>query len=562
MIRMLLPLVLMLGLGIQAAQAEPRIRSAYDYVRHHGYVRFLKGPASPEAPRPVPRADPYQVGETKSFWSWDLSQMPPRDVQVPATCRALGANTYVFVADDQWGNAVDQAAVDAVAAALESATPAGSIHPEQGIVPNEIEGFGPVPDALDVDPKVFILLMELKSFNGQQFDGFFNAFNQYTDAETMAEAGYHSNELEMVTVNSAIRSVDTDMTLSIVAHEFQHLIHWGADVDELSWVDESMAEAAMTINGYYTDLAWLQDYLHTPSAPLYELATVHYGACLLFGSYLYERFGIQFLHSLVSDPAQGEAGFAASLAALNEVISMDELLLDWATATVGDSLGASDPRYSHAALEVGPPTQAGQIDSYPSQTPVQGSLSNTGTAYLRLANSGADVRVSLGSTPLDGLLARVILVEDDGQAWIGSLATGEVEIAFSQSGAGAAWVVLLARPDTSVQYTLEAELVDEPQHDGGDPDGDSPDGGADAGTDAGADEDPVCPSGQEAVIHNDELICVPICESDQILKPEGNSWVCAEEASGCGCAISKMRTSTLLLPLLGLLLGLGARRRR
>ncbi len=297
-------LLTMLASGAHAQMRErPAVRSAYDFVRSHGYIDFPDHRPTPRAP--TPRAPDYAVGDARDFWSWDLSQMPPRDVIVPATCRAVGGHTYVFVADDQWGTNVTEDDVIAVLAALETATPAGSIHPAQGIVPNEIEVFGPVPDAMDGDLHVFILLMELQSFGGQQFDGFFNAFNQYPDEQTMAEYGYHSNEVEMVTVNSAIRLVASDMSLSILAHEFEHLIHWGGDPDEVSWVDESCAEAAMTVNGYFTDLAWLADYLANPESRLFETAQVHYGACLLFGSYLYERFGAD----PVLGPSRSPGGF-------------------------------------------------------------------------------------------------------------------------------------------------------------------------------------------------------------------------------------------------------------
>ncbi|MGC9367294.1 MAG: hypothetical protein ACP5FK_09695 [bacterium] len=43
-----------------------------------------------------------QVGDTKTFWSWDLSVMPPQWIQVPATCRAVGDSSYIFVADNCW----------------------------------------------------------------------------------------------------------------------------------------------------------------------------------------------------------------------------------------------------------------------------------------------------------------------------------------------------------------------------------------------------------------------------------------------------------------------------
>jgi hypothetical protein len=91
---------------IPAAGAEElQIRSAFDFVQAYGYVTF---PDHAPPPRLPPLAPDYLVGDTRDFWSWDLSQMPPRDVLVPSTCRAAGTHAYVFVADDQWGVNVSQ----------------------------------------------------------------------------------------------------------------------------------------------------------------------------------------------------------------------------------------------------------------------------------------------------------------------------------------------------------------------------------------------------------------------------------------------------------------------
>jgi hypothetical protein len=476
---------------IPAAGAEElQIRSAFDFVRAHGYVTF---PNHPPAPRPPPPLAPdYLVGDTRDFWSWDLSQMPPRDVLVPSTCRAAGIHAYVFVADDQWGVNVSQQDVDMIMDILDNMTPPDSIDPAKGIIPNEVDVFGPVPDELDGDPKPIILLMELASFGGNQFDGFFNAYNQYTDDYTVATYGYHSNECEMITVNSAIRPVVTDMTISILAHEFQHLIHWGGDTDEESWVNESCSEAAMIVCGYHTDIAWMNNYLSNPSTPLYDLEHVNYGACLLFGTYLYERFGAGFLRLLVAEPANGQAGITGTLSASGNPLSMDELLLDWATATVGDHLGITDPLYSHPLIAVGAPSMVSQVVTYPLDPPLQRSLAESGTAYVRLAapTNNADVLLSLQSQPEGQLQARVLMADGSGNAVIAEFVQGEATVPFSANPQiDSAYLVMVASIGGQVSYTMNAEGVSEGE-DGGVADasdgGDIPD--ADADADAGSDD--------------------------------------------------------------------------
>lgn len=470
--------------SVRAAD-PPRPRSAYDYLRRNRVIRFPHHrPAVRRAPPPPDTA----VGDTRAFWSWDLGQMPPHDVQVPSTCRAVGAHVYVFVADDQWQTHVTQQDVDAVLEALESSSPAGSIDPGLGIVPNEIEVFGPIPDALDADPRVFVLLMELDKYGGTQFDGFFNPFNQYPDEETVAEYGYHSNECEMITVNSAIRPPASEMTLSIFAHELQHLIHWGGDPDEIAWVDESCAEAAMVICGYLTDIDWLDDYLARPATPLYETEHVHYGACMLFGSHLFERFGAGFLRSLVADPAHGEAGFAIPLQATDHTGGMPALLCDWATATAGDALGATDPRLGHPLLEVGLPAMAHQVDDYPAAA-LTGSLDESGAAYVALeAPAGADLQVEVASDPPGRIQWRALLDTDEEPVAIDPEG-GTLRIGFSaHPGAGATLVLVAHGGDAGYTVTLEEiEVGQDGGTDAGHDDGAPPDAGLDGGHDAGAD---------------------------------------------------------------------------
>jgi hypothetical protein len=416
--------------------------------------------------------------------------MPPRDVLVPSTCRAVGTHAYIFVADDQWNVNVTQQDVDLLIDILDNMTPPDSIDPAKGIIPNEVDVFGPVPDALDGDPKPIILLMELASYGGTQFDGYFNAFNQYPN-DCHADDCYHSNECEMITVNSTIRPVTSDMTVSILAHEFQHLIHWGGDPDEVNWVNESCSEAAMIVCGYHTDIAWLNNYLQNPSVRLDETdpAEINYGVYLLFGTYLYERFGAGFLHTLVADPTHGQAGITGSLSASGTPLSMDELLLDWATATVGDHLGITDPVYSHPLIAVGAPAMTSQVVVYPLDPPLQRNLAGTGTAYVRLAApaGNADVVLNLQSQPEGQLQARVLMVDGSGNAITAEFEQGEATVPFADNPQiDSAYLVLVASIGGQVSYTLTAEAVSDGE-DGGVEDG--TDGGDVADADAGAGSD-------------------------------------------------------------------------
>ena len=71
----------------------------------------------------------------------------------------------------------------------------------KGIYETNIENFGPPPNSLDGDHKIYILFFDMGSYG----DGSFFAFNQYTQAaiDSMYGSGtYYSNEKEILNMNA------------------------------------------------------------------------------------------------------------------------------------------------------------------------------------------------------------------------------------------------------------------------------------------------------------------------------------------------------------------------
>ncbi len=61
-----------------------------------------------------------------------------------------------------------------------------------------------------------------------------------------------SNETEMYYLSADYTFLDNEFTYGVLAHEFQHMIHWNIDRDESAWVSEGLSELAVEINGYDT----------------------------------------------------------------------------------------------------------------------------------------------------------------------------------------------------------------------------------------------------------------------------------------------------------------------
>ncbi len=301
----------------------------------------------------------YEVGDTATFWKWDLSVMPPLWVQTPATCRAVGAHCYLFVADSEWGLHMDQTDVDAVMFRLEESTINDST---RGVIEMDIDLFGPIPDELDNDPRLVVFYSALGSFQGNYFDGYFSPYNQVTEAQAqqMNPPG-HSNECEMIYMTCHPLDPIAPVRLSVLAHELQHLIHWGQDSNEETWLNEGCSELAMVVYGVPDPITGF------PSNPDNNLTAwnqtfADYVKVMLFFTYLQEHYDATgLIQDLVSDPANGISSLTQQLAIHHPDTSFEELFTNWGTANIIDPEPPQDPLWGYTQLDL-PPFHATFLD--------------------------------------------------------------------------------------------------------------------------------------------------------------------------------------------------------
>lgn len=309
---------------------------------------------------PLEKGPPPEVGDTITFWAWDFTVMPPPWILVPATCRAVGEYCYVFVADDQWNVNMDSTDVVLVVEKFDHSTPAD---PTRGIYETNTEIFGPAPDEIDGDPKIYIFYSALGCFMGTCFDGYFSAFNQYTELEAR-EMGGHSNEVEMFYMSCDPINPTANSTLSVLAHEFEHMIHWNMDPDEVAWVDEGCAEYAMYLYGYPDPITGFPD---NPDDNLivWDNAWVDYIQTYLFTMYFAEKYGgDSTITALVAEHANSIAGVENTLALRGYSETFEEVFVDWTVANFLDDTSIDMGQYGYEWIEL-PPFHASQHSAYP-----------------------------------------------------------------------------------------------------------------------------------------------------------------------------------------------------
>ncbi|MBI5502647.1 MAG: hypothetical protein HY907_20545 [Deltaproteobacteria bacterium] len=343
----------------------------------------------------------------QEFWIWDLSVMPPRDTQICCSLRGEGEHEHVWVEDEQWGPTVDSSGVDEIVRRWDVETPDGSIDPSQGIFEILTGVFGDPPDAFDGDPKIYILLYGMEPFGSSEFDGYFRSDDQTGSAT--------SNRHEMIHINSMTsRAVASPYMIGVMAHEFHHMLQWGRDPAEEAWLSESMAETAMLLTGYLSDVPAANAWARNPTNPLIASGAsdpVDYGAAFLFGAYLLDRLSPAGLRQLVEDTAHGMVAVGNAAGSLEAGLTGVGFLAEFATALLIDDETVGDGRYAFLTLD--PPGPATTTVAFPAAA-VPVTVPGGGVKFANLALDGAahaQLGIDVGAPAAASLGVRVVLVD-------------------------------------------------------------------------------------------------------------------------------------------------------
>ena len=133
------------------------------------------------------------------------------------------------------------------------------------------------------------------------------------------EVSAYSNAAEMFYLSADYTDLSSSYTYGVLAHEFQHMIHWNQDRNETSWLNEGFSELAVDLNGFdvggFDMLFAFQPDLQLNFWPGDDQgdASPHYGASFLFTRYLLSQFGSQTTSAIVQNPVNG-------------LVSIDEVL--------------------------------------------------------------------------------------------------------------------------------------------------------------------------------------------------------------------------------------------
>ncbi|MGD0807167.1 MAG: hypothetical protein ABSA10_06835 [Anaerolineales bacterium] len=202
---------------------------------------------------------------------------------------------------------------------------------------------------VDGDPHLYILYA---NGLGNSVAGYYSSVDEFSRL-----AHPFSNQHEMFYINAS-QDLTDNYTLSVLAHEFQHMIHWYGDPNEDGWINEGFSELAVLLNGFDVggaDWEYMQDtdlQLDTWSDINESDSFSHYGASFLFMDYFLNRFGSDATKALVHNTENGLTGIDDTLRTLGitdpstgRTITADDVMADFAVALLLQDTSFENGRY-------------------------------------------------------------------------------------------------------------------------------------------------------------------------------------------------------------------------
>lgn len=322
-------------------------------------IRF--GKIAPDTPRVVRESAPArEIGDTEQFRVSDVSS--GEYFTVTAALRAETEHAYWWIEE---GYDVSDDALRESAALFENKT-----------YPTDRDFFGSEwTPGIDGEEQVHVFLGSVPGVGGyfSSADEFPRAINPF------------SNEKEMFYINLANARPSDPWFDGILAHEFQHMIHWNEDRNETLWVNEGLSELAVRLNNLGEDRS-IQSFLDDPDLQLthwFDQTSPYYGASFLFMEYLLDRLGNDTLRQIVAQPANGAAGIDAVVT--EQGLTFEQLFADWVVANYVDDPDGG--RYAHPAHQLDHPAIAALHDSFPVLSR-EATVHQFGADYIQFESPG------------------------------------------------------------------------------------------------------------------------------------------------------------------------------
>jgi hypothetical protein len=345
----------------------------------------------PDIPVTLPAPENFlTAGARQEFWVTNVDTN--ENFKIPATLQYVSERVYFWIED---GVGFDPDDLETLVETFENE-----------IYPTNTEFFGSEwSPGVDGDPHLYILYADDL---GTRLAGYFSSADEYHPL-----AHEYSNAHELFLLNADNIDLDEEYTYGVLAHEFQHMIHWHQDRNETSWLNEGFSELAVFLNGYDTG-GYEYSYARNPDLQLNDWPNTpgqtgpHYGAGFLFLTYFLDRFGEAATRSLVAHQENGLESVDKVLAEVGardestgQAITTEDFFLDWVLTNYLHGNSGDEGRFTYRNYPEAPrPLETETIRRCPSGAQTR-DVSQYGVDYIRIECEGEYTLRFEGSTQVD-----------------------------------------------------------------------------------------------------------------------------------------------------------------
>ncbi|MFW5781898.1 MAG: hypothetical protein ACOCWO_01245, partial [Candidatus Muiribacteriaceae bacterium] len=313
------------------------------------------------------------VGGTEYFWA--MKPATKEFYQVEAVLRKVTRHSYIYV---QKGQDVSDQTVENFAHEFDNI-----------IYPSNHKYFGSEwKPGIDHDERITMLFLDIEDGYDPQTSpgfvaGYFFPMNEYSK-----RVFEYSNEREMLYIDTYPADPASEMTYSVIAHEFQHMQHWNEDAQEEIWLNEACSQLSMRLAGYDHPnqiLAYMRNPELSLTAWASDVMLENYGAVYLFNYYLASKFADgqyeDFTLALVRNQKKGIESVRDTLADLHAP-GFDSVFDKWLITNLINTEGTD---YYYDETIGGYHVHPSQVYSGPTQDWVSEKVLSWGSEYVQFS---------------------------------------------------------------------------------------------------------------------------------------------------------------------------------
>jgi hypothetical protein len=280
------------------------------------------------------------IGQGEIFWAIDMVSRQPYTLK--AYLRKVGKHCYLYAEDGyDLPDEVAQRLADQF---------------DQVIYPTDRSWFGSeASPGIDGDRRITLLLLDIQD-GWAPGKGYVAGYYFPLDGIS-ADLFPQSNEREMFYLDTKPGEPGRSNYLGVLAHEFQHMIHFNNDRRETRWLNEALAQLAFYVCGYGHAPQVFQ-YIRNTDVNMEDFQNTleNYGAAYLWMYYLHGHYAgttddqrRDFFRGLVASPKGGFDSIRDALARAGVTRRLEEIYTDWAVANAAGDPAIDGGRYGYDA---------------------------------------------------------------------------------------------------------------------------------------------------------------------------------------------------------------------